>query len=132
MSEPVKRAAVGLVQRDGKFLCVWNKRYGGWAFPGGKVEDGERVEYTLQRELLEETGIVVRAFEEAYDAPHGVKVESTRGSHVHVFRVDAWQGEPRECEAGSPVTWFTREEFLKWSPFAAFYEKMFAALEKSA
>lgn len=29
-------------------------------------------------------------------------------------------------EAGCPVTWLTREEFLKWTPFAEFYTDVFA------
>jgi len=40
----VNRAAVSYVEReDGRILCVWNSRYGGWALPGGKVEEGETV-----------------------------------------------------------------------------------------
>ena len=41
----MNRAAVSYVERsDGRILCVWNSRYGGWTLPGGKVEEGETVE----------------------------------------------------------------------------------------
>jgi hypothetical protein len=63
-------------------------------------------------------------WERIYEGPHGESVESTRGSWVHVFKVTA-SGEPREREEGCPVTWFTREEFLKWGLAPDFYRKMF-------
>lgn len=135
----MKRAAVSYITReDGRMLCVWNKRYGGWTMPGGLVEEGETPGVACARELQEETGLVSFEYEQIYDGPATeVQQRDGRGSHVHVFRVtprkydDVGEEEtPRECEVGCPVTWFTREEFLRWCPFAKFYEKMFASIEQ--
>jgi ADP-ribose pyrophosphatase YjhB (NUDIX family) len=127
-----KRAAVSLIERnDGRLLCVWNRRYGGWSLPGGLVEDGETVEEAQARELYEETSLQTLSAEPLFDGPHKTAPtvgETGRGSRVHVFRVAA-HGLPREVETGCPVTWLTREEFLRWSPFAAFYLDVFAAID---
>ena len=127
-SSPIKRAAISFIERgDGRLLCVWNSRYGGWSLPGGMVEPFETIEEAQARELREETGLSTWRAEPIYDGPHGIKVDSPRGSHVHIFRVLAW-GAPVEMEMGRPITWLTRAEFLKWSPFATFYEHVFAAV----
>ena len=125
----MKYAAVSYIEReDGRLLCVWNQRYGGWALPGGLVEEGESVEVALGRELLEETGLELVEHESLWEGPHGIQnPDPTRASHVHIFRVMAY-GAPREMEDACPVTWLTREQFLKWSPFAPLYEKVFAAV----
>jgi len=56
-------AAVALVDRDGRVLLSKRpegKQLGGlWEFPGGKVEQGERPEAALIRELKEELAIDV-------------------------------------------------------------------------
>jgi 8-oxo-dGTP diphosphatase len=56
-------AACALIDVDGRVLIAQRpegKAMGGlWEFPGGKVEDGERPEETLIRELDEELGITV-------------------------------------------------------------------------
>ncbi len=56
-------AACALVDADGRVLIAQRppgKAMAGlWEFPGGKVEDGERPEETLIRELKEELGIDV-------------------------------------------------------------------------
>jgi 8-oxo-dGTP diphosphatase len=123
----MKVAAVSLIEReDGKILCVWNKRYGGWALPGGLVEEGEAVEVALGRELREETGLELVDSKLIFEGPHGIaNPDPTRASNVAVYEVRAY-GAPREMEDGCAVTWLTREEFLKWSPFAPLYEKVFA------
>ena len=118
-------AAVALIERAGKLVVVWNKRYGRWAMPGGKVEVGETPDKALAREVAEETGMVVRRATLLFEGPHGESVESTRGSYVYVFRVEA-DGYPIENETGCPVGWFTREEFLKWGLAPKFYQRVFA------
>ena len=58
-----------------------------WAFPGGRVERGEKLEAAARRELLEETGL--RA------AELGVHVELLLGKyHLTVFQGEALTGEP--------------------------------------
>jgi 8-oxo-dGTP diphosphatase len=56
-------AACALVDTDGRVLIAQrpeDKTMAGlWEFPGGKIEDGERPEQTLIRELKEELGITV-------------------------------------------------------------------------
>ena len=64
MSKIVLVAACALVDADGRVLLAQRppgKTMAGlWEFPGGKVEQGERPEETLIRELKEELGIDVR------------------------------------------------------------------------
>jgi ADP-ribose pyrophosphatase YjhB (NUDIX family) len=133
----VNRAAVSYVERgDGRILCVWNSRYGGWTLPGGKVEEGETIQAAQERELYEETGLRTLKATPLYTAETCVKdAPEDRGRMVHVFRVDTkpagWDAPAREMETGRPVTWFTREEFLRWSPFAVFYAGMFEVLDQS-
>lgn len=120
-------AAVSWITRDGKVLCVWNKRYNGWSLPGGKVEPGEDIVAAQARELLEETGLRTIAAVPVYNAETAVSVGPNRGRWVHVFRVEA-EGEPREVEAGCPVKWMTWAEFLSVTPFKEFYSKMLDAV----
>jgi ADP-ribose pyrophosphatase YjhB (NUDIX family) len=121
---PVYASVAYVTRYDGKILVVWNKRYGRWSMPGGKVENNERIDDAVRRELVEETGSKAVAVELIYEGEHGESVESTRGSHVFVFACTI-QGEPSEQEPGCPVTWFTHEEFVRWGLAPSFYRRMF-------
>ena len=59
----MKQVTAAILIHDNKILIA--KRPAGdkipkWEFPGGKIKDGETAEQCLQRELLEELGIIVR------------------------------------------------------------------------
>ncbi len=61
------RVAVGaVVKHNDSFLLVKRAKApsrGRWAIPGGKIKLGETLQEAAQREVLEETGIVVKALE---------------------------------------------------------------------
>ena len=100
-------AACALVDADGRVLIAQRspgkEMAGLWEFPGGKVEQGERPEETLIRELSEELGIVVS---EACLAP------LTFASHVYpafhllmpLYVCRQWEGRP-EAKVHTRIAW---------------------------
>ena len=100
-------AACALVDTDGRVLLAQRPRgkpmAGLWEFPGGKVEDGERPEQTLIRELKEELGILVN---EACLAPLTFASHSYPDFHLlmPLFVCRRWEGTPMALE-GQQLAW---------------------------
>ncbi len=101
--------AAAVIRRDGKILIAQrplDKHQGGlWEFPGGKVEDGERVETALRRELQEELGITVTVSRPLIRITHDYPDKSVC---LDVHEVSAFEGEAHGRE-GQPVCWVTPE-----------------------
>jgi 8-oxo-dGTP diphosphatase len=78
---------------------------GAVALPGGHMEGDETPEEALQRELLEELGVVARAV--AYVCTLLHRAEEVR--KIHYFVVQSWEGEilNREAEA---LLWVSLDE----------------------
>ena len=74
-SRPIIHVAAALIWRDESLLISRRTKgshlEGFWEFPGGKLEDGEDLRMCVEREVMEELGIKVRAggliFETRYE-----------------------------------------------------------------
>lgn len=62
--ERLRHACRGIVVSDGKVLLSYETKNNKYMIPGGGVEDGESYAECCERELLEETGMKVKAIEE--------------------------------------------------------------------
>lgn len=94
--------AAALVAEDGRVLLQQRgpgrAMAGLWEFPGGKVEEDERPEAALARELAEELGIRV---DEAALGP-AVFASAPNGDRHMVlllYLCREWEGEPRALDA---------------------------------
>jgi len=111
------RVGVGaVVIRDGKILLVKRGSSPGkglWAPPGGLVELGETVRKAAEREILEETGVTIRAKEAFYifDFIDRDKDGKIKYHYVIIdFLADYISGEPRASDDASEVRWVSPEE----------------------
>ena len=80
---------------------------GKWAFPGGFVDEGERLADAARRELEEETGLKVEDLEQLYTA--GDPGRDPRGwtvSVVFLARVDADEVKPVAGDDAAAADWF--------------------------
>ncbi|MDO8425713.1 MAG: 8-oxo-dGTP diphosphatase [bacterium] len=110
-----KLLTLTIIHQHPRVLLGMKKRgfgAGRWNGFGGKVIVGETIEDAAQRELQEEAGISAEALEKI-----GVLDFTFQGNpeilRVHVFRADAFLGEPTESEEMRPQ-WFHVDEI----PFA--------------
>ena len=100
-------AACALIDADGRVLLAQRPAgkpmAGLWEFPGGKVEQGERPEETLIRELKEELGIVVQ---EACLAPLTFASHSYEEFHLvmPLYICRRWEGTVTGGE-GQSLAW---------------------------
>ena len=98
-----KRKSVLLVERGKAPL----KGY--WSLPGGLVETGERLKDAIRREVLEETGLVIRpvGFAELFER---IMYDSNGAVEYHYVLADyvckVISGEPKAADDASRVAWF--------------------------
>ena len=110
-------AAVGaIVFKDNRVLLVRRGRPPAedlWAIPGGRVEIGESLQEAAEREILEETGIVIRALDPVYTFD-AIDRDPRGGIRFHYVIVDLLaeyiRGEPRAGDDAAAARWVPSDE----------------------
>jgi len=95
-----------IVDARGRALLIQRRDNGQWEPPGGVLEPGETIPESLEREVLEETGIKI-----ATPATLTGVYKNMTGLIVSlVFRCEAIDGTPTTGEETRALRWATREE----------------------
>ncbi|ADB31830.1 NUDIX hydrolase [Kribbella flavida DSM 17836] len=101
---------------DGERLLLTRRSDNGeWCLPGGGIDPGERPAETAEREVLEETGLTVRATEllGVYSDPDIVVVYPD-GNRVQIlgvlFRAEIVAGTAGVSDEVTEIGWFTAAE----------------------
>ena len=84
-----------------------------WAIPGGSVELGETLQEAAEREILEETGIHIRAGEPvfAFDAIDRDRAGKIRFHYVIVdLAADYVSGDPKAGDDAADARWISAQE----------------------
>ncbi|HLH05839.1 MAG TPA: NUDIX hydrolase [Terriglobales bacterium] len=106
----------GVILHEGRALIVQRgkpPRQGEWTVPGGMLEIGETLRSGVQREVLEETGLVVTAGEvlDVFDSIHRDPEGRTQYHYVLVDFLCTWvSGELQAASDVAQARWITREE----------------------
>jgi ADP-ribose pyrophosphatase YjhB (NUDIX family) len=97
----------GAVVRDGKILLVQEVTDGCWSLPGGWADLGESPQEMVEREVLEESGMTVRAKKvlAIYDANNFAPLEFWHAYKV-VFLCEIISGEPTPSHETPDVHFF--------------------------
>jgi ADP-ribose pyrophosphatase len=115
------RLSVGaVVFKDNRVLLVQRGRppgQGQWAIPGGKVNLGETLQAAAEREVLEETGIVVTALAPIYTFDM-VERDDRGRVRFHYVIVDVCaeyrSGELMPGDDAAAVLWVAAEELARF------------------
>jgi len=106
---------------DGKVLLVQRGRAPGkglWAIPGGSVEAGETLQAAAEREILEETGVVIRAGEPiyAFDLIENDKSGILKFHYVIIdLKADYISGVPIAADDADDARWLAPEDLASFN-----------------
>jgi 8-oxo-dGTP diphosphatase len=103
-------AMVGVVCRDDKVLVMRRADDGRWEAPAGAMERDEAPQACVEREVLDETGIVAKAVDVV--AVYKNMVHPDRPVSI-VWRCRCVAGEARATDEATAVEWLGRKQILE-------------------
>ncbi len=113
--EHLRHACRGIVIKDGLVLLSYETNGDKYIIPGGGVEEGESYTQCCERELLEETGMVVHATDNYLDIDELFE-DWNHINHYFVCELIEDTGKPDLTEAeelaGYTVVWIPFDEAL--------------------
>ncbi len=128
--KPLQEIGIGLVfNKNGELLIDQrlesSSMAGMWEFPGGKKNTNESIEKTIERELKEELGIVVKVGEKLLSFEHSY-------THVKLYftaHICEWiSGDPKPL-ASQKLLWVSPDKLFDF-PFPAANTKIISELYK--
>ena len=128
--KPFQEIGIGLVfNKNGELLIdqrLESSSMGGmWEFPGGKRKSNESIEKTIERELKEELGIIVKVGENLLSFEHSYTHKKLFFS-VHFCELIS--GEPKPL-ASQKFLWVSTDKLVDF-PFPAANSKIISELHK--
>jgi len=103
----IHQARVLLVQR------AHPPAQGQWAIPGGKVCPGETLQHAAEREILEETGVQIRALHpiHTFDLIERDDAHALRHHYVIIdLQADYLRGTPRAASDSLDARWVSQQQ----------------------
>ena len=120
-------AGAFVTNAHGQVLMIKSPRYGDWEFPGGQVEVSETLPHAVEREVFEETGMIVRV-----KSLVGIYSNTRQPSIVNLdFVCDYISGEPKTSAESSLVEWLYVKDALSRVQRQAIYRRLKAMIEFS-
>lgn len=109
-----------IVRDGGKILALKrvvddHSRGGAWDLPGGGYEQGEEVIEAINREVMEEVGLMAKTLTPIYFTNRlGIKTGFFAGETVFAttYVCTDWEGEVQLSDEHVEYKWITPEEFL--------------------
>ncbi|MEK0178397.1 MAG: 8-oxo-dGTP diphosphatase MutT [Oscillatoriales cyanobacterium] len=130
-SLPHKVIGVAVIWNEQGKILIDKRRplglHGGfWEFPGGKIEPGETMEACIEREIMEELGIVIAVGARLMTIEHDY-TNFTVTLCVHNCRYLSGEPQTLECDE---IRWVTLEEIDQFT-FPKVNEQIIAVLRKN-
>lgn len=113
VSKPGK-IVLGLIEKDGNFLLIRRRvpsLHVEWAFPGGKIKEGETEEKALVREIREEVGLDVEVVRQLLERKHPNTLVQT--VYFHCRSLSDEEPKTEEEYEIAEIEWVRAEEVLK-------------------
>ncbi|MBQ7636999.1 MAG: 8-oxo-dGTP diphosphatase [Lachnospiraceae bacterium] len=130
------RSTLCYMEKDGNYLMLLrNKKKkdlnkGKWIGVGGKFEENETPEECLKREVLEETGVVLKRY--AFLGIVEFRNDVCEDEDMYLFTASEWDGDiDMDCIEGT-LKWIPKEEIMDlelWEGDRVFLNKMLEGIE---